>query len=94
MDIHYKLFKTDLIMFKPRAKGRLIRLNITTLNLYLDTISVEGPKSKFFLLNPQMCFTSKNVKYIYLTKSDSISLISIPAHYLSVQNAVNASDCT
>ena len=49
MYIHIYYSKTYLMMFKPTAKGRYIRLNITTLKIvYFDTLSVEGLKVRFF----------------------------------------------
>ena len=57
---------------------------MTTLKLYFDTISVEGLKRKFLLI-PQLRFTIKECKIIYLTISDAISPTIMPVHYLSMQ---------
>ena len=55
--------------------------------LYFDIISVERLKIMFLI-------DSKTVFYhqIYLRMSDSIYLISMRAHDLSVQNVFNTSD--
>ena len=43
-----KLFKSILNDVQTKGKGEIIWLNISTLKMYFDTISVEVQKSKFF----------------------------------------------
>ena len=50
-------------------------------------------KSKFFKLILQLRITNTECKLIHLTLSDSICLMSMVAHDLSVKNADNTSDC-
>ena len=70
------------MMFKQRVKGRYILAyhNYSKI-VYFDTLSVEGLKSKIFLLISQLCLPSKNVKLIFLTIYDSICQFSMPAHF-------------
>ena len=68
MDMHVNYSKTYIMMFKLRAMGRCIWLNINPCNikLHFDTIYVEGLKSMFVLLIsvPQLlhCFIIKECK--------------------------------
>ena len=80
-------------MFKPIAKGREIQLNMTTLKLYFDSISVEGLKNKNFYLSHNRVLLSKNVKIDLSNKSVSICPNSMHTQYLSMQNAVTISNC-
>ena len=61
--------------------------------LYFDTIPAEGLKSMFYDWFNNFVLPSKNVKYIYLAVYDSICLISMRVHDLSVQTSVNTINC-
>ena len=64
--------------------GRFLHTKYCIFILY----QLEGWKSKNKIYFYNCILPSKNVKEIYPTMSDLISLIGLPAHYLSVPNAI------
>ena len=84
-----KLFKTQLML--ERGIPCKCGFNIADLTrVFLVLHQLMGLKVSFLLI-PQMYFIFKVLKTIYLTVSCSIGLISMYAHYFSMQNAVNTS---
>ena len=65
MDIHINYSKTCLMLFKLRAKGRQIWLNINTLKMYFDILSVQGLK---------ICFMIDSTTALYHIKECKIEL--------------------
>ena len=65
----YILFKNILNDVQTKGKGEInTALHSYSKIVYFDTISVEGLKSKIFLLILQLCFTIKECKIDFSNK--------------------------
>ena len=87
----YKLSKHIYSNVQTKGKGEINTAEHKYCeNCILILYQFEGLKKYVFVRFYNCVLPSKNVKYIYLTLSVAICLISNPAHYLSVQNEVTA----